>query len=204
MYGKSPYGIALLDMDSGKAAGTDAIGPNLMDHLPPCFAGICEMEAIQQVDGEEIGLVQFSIKDILDQWYVDSATWGLDFWERELGIATDSGKPYQHRREILAARLQGEGTATKALIMSVAAAFSGGEVEVYEYPAEYRFEVKFTGVLGIPPNMAGLIQTIENIKPAHLAYSFKYTYTWWLDLRSLTWRQAGNKTWEELRTYEGA
>jgi uncharacterized protein YmfQ (DUF2313 family) len=204
MYGQSLYGIALLGIDPGNESDAEILAPDLMEHLPPCFAGIREMEEIQRIDGEEIGLIQFAIKDILDQWYVRSATWGLDFWERELGIGTDYGKPYPHRREIIAARLQGAGTATKALIKSVAAAFSGGDVDVIEYPAEYRFEVQFIGVMGIPPNMAGLIQAIEDIKPAHLACSFKYTYTWWLDLQSLTWQQAGIKTWNELRIYEGA
>ncbi|GAD14194.1 hypothetical protein GBL_2411 [Geobacillus kaustophilus GBlys] len=91
------------------------------------------------------------------------------------------------------------------MIQNAAAAFSGGEVEVIEYPSEYRFEVKFIGVKGIPPNMAGFIDMLEQIKPAHLAYSFKYTYTVWDAVKSLTWAQVNTKTWNELKVYdEGA
>jgi hypothetical protein len=51
--------------------------------------------------------------------------------------------------------------------------------------------------------MAGLINAIEEIKPAHLAYSFKYTYTTWGALDGLTWGAANQKSWGELKIYEG-
>lgn len=69
-------------------------------------------------------------------------------------------------------------------------------------PGAYSFEVRFVGTLGIPANMAGLIQIMEEIKPAHLDYSFVYSYTWWDSLKSLTWNGAHGKTWNELRVYE--
>lgn len=80
--------------------------------------------------------------------------------------------------------------------------FFRGDVEVVEVPGAYSFEVRFVGTLGIPANMAGLIQIMEEIKPAHLDYSFVYSYTWWDSLKSLTWNGAHSKTWNELRVYE--
>ena len=88
------------------------------------------------------------------------------------------------------------------MIKSVAIAFSGGEVDVQEYTNEYRFVVQFIGIRGIPQNMPGLISAIEEIKPAHLMYSFKYTYTAWQQI-NMTWQQAKTKTWGDLRIYEG-
>jgi hypothetical protein len=46
-----------------------------------------------------------------------------------------------------------------------------------------------------------LIQIIEEIKPAHLAYEFVFSYTWWDSVKALTWESAHSKTWNELRTY---
>jgi hypothetical protein len=72
---------------------------------------------------------------------------------------------------------------------------------VEEVPGEYRFIIRFIGILGIPPNMAGLIQIIEEIKPAHLAYEFAYMYTFWDSLNTISWNTAGTGTWNDLRTF---
>ena len=46
-------------------------------------------------------------------------------------------------------------------------------------------------------------KAIDEIKPAHLAYSFKYTYTTWGALKSMTWGTAKQYTWAEIKIYEG-
>ncbi|NYC05423.1 hypothetical protein [Clostridium beijerinckii] len=45
---------------------------------------------------------------------------------------------------------------------------------------------------------------LENIKPAHLGYTIKYTYTVWNVLKEnkLTCNNAKLKTWDELKVYE--
>lgn len=203
-YGQYQYGVLQFASSPEDEDSREPYLPDLMQYLPPFYVGIQEMVQIQDDAAEELGLLNQDMDEILKQYFVGTATWGLDLWERELGISTDPTQPYERRREIVLAKLRGAGTTTKAMIKSVATAFSGGDVEVNEYPVEHRFEVQFIGVLGIPPNMVGLMQAIEEIKPAHLAYSFKYTYTWWSDLEDLTWQQAGTRTWNQLRTYKGS
>ncbi|KPU45825.1 hypothetical protein OXPF_06140 [Oxobacter pfennigii] len=202
MYGQYQYGVLQFGASVAEGAIEPYI-PDLMRYLSPYYTGVREMEEIQGSISEEMGLLKYGIDETLKQFFVSTATWGLDIWERELGLTTDHSKPYERRREIITAKLRGAGTTTKDMIKSVASAFSGGEVDVIEYPGEYRFEVQFIGVMGIPPNMAGLMQAIDEIKPAHLTCSFKYTYTWWDTLKSLTWQQAGTRTWNQLRIYEG-
>ncbi|RKD22536.1 hypothetical protein BEP19_09755 [Ammoniphilus oxalaticus] len=203
MYGTGQYGTFLY---SGQPSATsdDIQGyrPDLMSYLPRFYKDILEIRAIQEVNEDELEQIYSSIDDILNQLYIETATWGLDIWEREFGIHTDRSKTFVRRREIIRAKMRGAGTTTKEMIKNVAQAFSGGEVEVHEYPREYRFEIQFIGVRGIPPNMSGLIDAIDNIKPAHLAYSFKYTYTWWDKISELTWGDARTMTWNDLRVYE--
>jgi uncharacterized protein YmfQ (DUF2313 family) len=177
--------------------------PDLMRMIPEYYRNSRVMKAIQSTDAAELGQLRFALDETLKQFFVDSATWGLDGWEKELGLSTDSASPPARRRELIRAKLRGTGTTTKRMIIDAAASFSGGEVEVIEYPEENRFEVKFVGVKGIPSNMAGFIRMLEDIKPAHLAYLFKYSYSTWANLMLLTWSEAGVKTWDELRIYEG-
>ena len=172
-----------------------------MAYLPGFYAGIREMEKLQDTIGTEVGALYEAGEDALGQRFVESATWGLSRWEAELGLVTDHTVPVAGRREMIKAKMRGAGTTTAAMLERTASAFSGGDVRVEEVPGEYRFILRFVGTLGIPPNMAGLIQTIEEIKPAHLAYEFAYTYTWWNTVRHLNWNQAGEMTWNGMKAY---
>ena len=52
--------------------------------------------------------------------------------------------------------------------------------------------------------MKGLISAIDEIKPAHLVYDFKYTYTSWdyLESKNLTYNDTDKITWDELEIYD--
>jgi hypothetical protein len=179
----------------------DDYKPDLMGYLPDYYQGVLEMEELQELLARECGYLLYAIPDSASQLVVESATWGLGRWEKELGLNTDMSKSDASRREMIKAKRRGNGTTTPEMIRRTASAFSGGDVQVVEVPNEYSFEVHFVGTLGIPQNMDGLTQMIEEIKPAHLSYSFVYFYTWWATLKSLTWNTAKGKTWSELRTY---
>ncbi|MDR6553845.1 uncharacterized protein YmfQ (DUF2313 family) [Paenibacillus qinlingensis] len=120
--------------------------------------------------------MRVSLEETLEQFFVSSATWGLDAWEAELGIASVPGKPDDQRRSVINAKLRGVGTVTVDLIQSVAEAYERGVVEVTQQPASYQFTVRFVDTLGTPPNMNDLKAAIEDIKPAHLQVIYQYQY----------------------------
>lgn len=200
-YGSILYGTDLFGTETSEGSGIEYF-TDLMKLLPEYYQDNKTMKELQINLGYSIGGLAHDITDAVAQCFISSATTGLDRWEQIFGLTTDKTKSYARRREILMAKLRGSGTSTKDMIKNVAIAFSGGEVNVIEYPAEYRFVVQFVGVKGIPPNMAGLIDAIEQIKPAHLIYDFKYTYTTWSMVSSLTWSGVSTKTWAELKVYE--
>ncbi|MBC2579685.1 YmfQ family protein [Clostridium sp. DJ247] len=202
MYGNNPYGTLKYAANNAAEEQLQPYIPELMKYLPPYYNNSRIMQDTQNSIALEIGKVRYIKQDLLNQFFVDTATWGLStIWEKPLGIQTDLNKSYEDRREIIKAKLRGSGTVTKAMIKNVAEAFSGGEVNIIENFADYSFIVQFIGIKGIPKNMAGLIDMIETIKPAHLGYSFKYTYTWWNNLKELTWDQANTKSWNDLKVY---
>lgn len=203
-YGKLLYSVFLYG-DLGADAGQPEYEiPDLMRYLPWYYHQSPEMLKLQGVLAGDVGALRYyALPNLLDQFFIKTATWGLGYWEYELGLATDRSNSYERRREIIQAKLRGSGTSTKERIKNVAEAFSGGEVDVIEYNDEYRFEVKFIGVLGIPPNMAGFLNMLDEIKPAHLGYSISYTYTVWNMLLPIDWNEAGARTWSQLRVYGG-
>lgn len=203
-YGASLYGATQYATDPAGANGdSQSYTPDLLQYLPEYYHREGTMKTLLDSTAVEIGTLLYGVEDILNQFFVHTATWGLSLWEQELGMTVDPSKPDVRRREQIIAKLRGFGTVTKQMIINTATAFSGGEVDVIEYPAEYRFVIKFIGVLGIPPNMAGFVDMLNQIKPAHLTYSFNYTYTTWDMLEGLIWQDAGAMTWSQLRTYGG-
>ncbi|MBO9597922.1 MAG: YmfQ family protein [Cohnella sp.] len=177
---------------------------DLMEYLPSYYKGVVEFDELMASEGEELQALRIEKESVFAQMFLPTTTWGIERWEKELGLAIDPSKPISWRREQVSAKLRGSGTTTKEMIVRVAAAFSGGEVEVVEYPGERRFVIRFVGTLGIPTNMPGFVRMLEEIKPAHLAYSFEFTYTAWGALPEMSWNEASGFTWYELRTYGGA
>lgn len=203
MYGKNLYGTVDYSKSSDYSDISEEYKVDLMKYLPWYYQNSDVMKTIQNANSLEVGKLKYSIDDSVNQLFIDTATWGLDRLERIFNIETDINKSYEDRREILKAKLRGTGTVTKQMIKNVSQAFSGGEVEVIEDNVNYNFIIKFIGIKGIPKNMQGLIDAIEEIKPAHLGYSFSYTYTTWDFIKDkLTWNQAKDKSWGELKVYE--
>ena len=202
-YGRFLYGALAYGDESGLTPPDDE-SASLMRYLPPYWHTIREMIELQKVAGQEVDQLRHSIDDLLAQMFVDTATWGLSLWEHELGLTVDPTRPLERRREQIKAKLRGSGTTTVFLIQSVAEAYSGGEVEVIEHPGDYHFTVRFVGVRGIPQNMAGLMRALNEVKPAHISHDWEYTWTWWdfLTDTNLTWDDASDKTWNELKTYD--
>lgn len=202
MYGQSQYGTSQYGSENEQNELVSS-SVDLLQYLPSYYQDIKSFNKLMNVEEEELSKLWFERSRLLDQFFVNKATIGIPLWESELGLAIDETMPLTWRRERINAKLRGVGTVTKQMIINTATAFSGGEVDVVEYPAENRFEIQFIGVKGIPPNIVGFIEMIEQIKPAHLTYSFKYTYTVWDTVKQLTWQQASNKTWGQLKVYEG-
>ena len=204
MYGNYLYGAVAYSDTPLTTDDIKSLAPDLMKYLPLYYSRETGLvKTIEDASALEIARILYLLEDLKKQYFIDTATWGLDWFARDLGIPIDTSKPFIYRREIIKARLRGRGTVTKQLIINTAKAFSGGDVEVIEYPAESRFVVRFVGVLGVPPNLAGLIEEIDNIKPAHLLYEFEYTYTVWESLKAITWNESKNNTWDEIRSYKG-
>lgn len=179
----------------------------LIDLLPEYYRGNKTMEELQSILGSKINNIASRLNETVDQCFINTATDLLSRYEEIYGIQVDVSKSDEFRRERIRAKIRGTGTVTKQMIVDTARSYSNGEVEVIELPQEYKFIVKFTGVKGVPPNMADLTLTIEEIKPAHLTYVFEYTYLTWDEFERYNnvwdeWDLLG-LTWNEFETYKG-
>ena len=107
-----------------------------------------------------------------DQFFVRTATWGLERWEMELGIPTDRNKPIERGGQCWSPR--GAGTFSGAR-ENVAEAYDGGTVEVSFQPEEWGFTVKFVDTLGIPESGGFEVRDRgDQAGASAVAYAFNY------------------------------
>lgn len=142
------------------------------------------------------------IECTFNQFFVDLADSSLERWEKDLGIEVNNSKSNDSRRSMIKSKLRGHGTVTVKLINNVSESFSSGEVEVIEDNSSYSFTIKFVGRRGQPPNFEDLKKAIEEIKPAHLAVDYEFTYTTWAELKTLNWEALKQLTWKEVTILE--
>lgn len=174
----------------------------LLNYLPSYYGKSKVFSSLLHTYEEEIKKNNNSILDLQCQMFLDTATWGLEAWEKELNINTDLSRSYEERRELIKSKLRGTGTCTVEMIKNAALAYTNAEIDVIEDNANATFVVKFVSVKGIPKDIQAFKKTIDAIKPAHMTYSLEYTYTIWSEVKLATWNQIKKGTWEALKTRE--
>ena len=146
----------------------------------------------------ESNSINDEVENTLNQFYVDSATFGLDKWEKMLGISKNNFD-YQTRRENIKAKMRSRGTTTLSVIKNICEAYSNGIVEINVDHANYSFEISFISTIGVPLSFEEMDRVINGIKPCHLAHSYKFNYNTHKDLSKYTHEELKNYTHAELR-----
>lgn len=204
MYGTEDYGVNQYASELQMTAGeVKPYKPDLLSYITPMLRASQVFKSWDAASGYEIGLLKLNSNELLEQFFIATATWGIAYWEKQYGIPTDLNKSYEDRREVIKAKMRGSGTTTTQMIKNTAEAFSGGDVNIIEHPESYSFTVQFVGVLGIPKNLEAFKEMLETIKPAHLGYEFKYTYTVWDFIKNKPeiWDNVKINTWDNLKIF---
>ena len=138
-----------------------------------------------------------------NQFFVLLSDNDIERHEQDVGIPLDMSADIDTRRSRVLSKLRGTGTVTKTMLKNVAASFVNGDIEVVEYPSRYCFAVRFTSKEGVPFNIEDIKAMIEEIKPAHLAVEYVFTYRLWEDIRDVLqkWKMLTNYTWDWLLTF---
>jgi len=183
----------------------EIIGKGVTDYIPIYYRDSPLVRNLLDREVVELSHLNENISSLIDQLFVETATWGLSYWENVLRIPSDSSKPFDQRRSVIKSRLRGTGTVTVELIENVAESYSNGTVSVIEDIPNYTIVIKFISTLGIPTNLGDIYNALREIVPAHLAVHFEFSYLTWgeLDDDLFTWdaMDALGLSWDELEVY---
>ena len=172
---------------------------NLIEMLASFYHNSDFVKAYMSSQSIEHNFIKESIDDLVNNLYVNTATWGLDYFEEKLGLETDKSKSYEERRERIKAKKRGNGTTTIKMIKDTALAFDCGEIDIAEIYSDYMFKIKFISQKGRPRNLEDFKSAMDEIKPAHLAYILEFMYNTYQDLKPKTHQYLSQFTHEEIR-----
>lgn len=140
----------------------------IMRYLPEYYQESKVMGAIAEAQGSELEKLYTTLDEILAQFFIDTATWGLGYWDEFLGLKTEAYS-IEERRRLLKSKLIMQPPVTrerfKKLLDGVA-----DSVDVIEHYGEYNFDVVLLVKTNLRIAFEKILEQIEDNKPAHLAY----------------------------------
>ena len=138
---------------------------DVLRYLPQFLAEDPTFKNVQDTLSWEHEQYRLKIIDILKQFFVETATWGLADWERVFDLHPAASDSYAERRGQLKAKIQGAGTITLKtmddLVNSVVPAKDAVFVENVA-PGVCRVDVQ------LAINLTQIRQIVDTYKPAHL------------------------------------
>ena len=144
----------------------------LIDKLPHFYEDCPNTQTIQNGLGSETDNLYSKVNDTTNQLYVNSATWGLELWEKFAGVKNTKGNIEERRARVLS-KLKAKGTTTLEVMESICKSYvdNVSAEEVFnEYTILLKLIEKSEGDIGKEYNITDMDSSIKEVKPAHLAH----------------------------------
>lgn len=143
---------------------------NLAEYLPLFVSQDKEINTLLSVESKEHNRQRELLIDILKQFFIHSATWGLDHWEKVFAIYSKPNESYELRRAKIYAKLQSKQISTVQFLQQLASKFfpSNTTVEIKEVNSKNLFYL-IANYTALDNDYFALLDAIEIYKPAHLA-----------------------------------
>lgn len=176
----------------------------MREYYPEAIRRILEFQALLHGEGAEIDDLKNGVSTVVNEAYLTTMTEDrIAEWEKALGIKVSGDDSLQDRRDVIIARIRGQGKLNTATINSIVGAFTEGTAESYIQDSVLHVDIT------PPPNnkqykFDNVEGEIKNKLPAHLGLSVKRNYSTWGDIKNgLTdWNAVKNlANWEELKVY---
>lgn len=150
--------------------------PDLARYLPQFLQEDEHFKATLAACSTEHERYRLLVDELSNQFYVQTATWGLGDWERILDLKPDAGDSYEQRRNRILLKLQGRQTSTVAFITDLIKRYctDKSKVKVVEDNAHYAFHAEITD--GTIAYANDLLEALNTYKPAHLGFDILMRY----------------------------
>ncbi|KEP28363.1 YmfQ family protein [Bacillus zhangzhouensis] len=143
----------------------------MKNYLPPYFTDIYEVDHLLKTEAPEFEQLDESIFDLTDQFFPLTATWGLNRWERMLKVQRESDDSIELRRARLLNMMSNIPPITYLSLEKSVNRFLKNPSAIIRLTANrYHFALRVN--LDDLQNTRYIVEILETLKPAHLAYTF--------------------------------
>lgn len=170
----------------------------MFDYIPGYFRTAKNFKKIMDAVLKQFDKVDDAVQDIINQIYVDTSTWGLQYWENDYKLEHNLNLTIEERRSRIKAKIRGTGKTDRKLIQKIAEAYSNGEVSV---GFNGKIIITFIGTRGIPSALDELKKQLAEIRPSGLDIVYFFTYLSWNEFDALDAETQESMTWDQLEVY---
>ena len=212
----SSYGVSTqsADPNATKQSGmaewpiSSAVGRDMQSMQPWFIRNSPVLTRLVDTYGDELDVFLGLHTDVIAQMFVRTSTWGLDYWEAELGLPYTGELTDSERADRIVAKMRSYRQGTPFVIRLVANAYNLGDVTPIEDFVGRRLIIRFNDIRGIPTNLGDLQATMEYLVRASAIIEYEFSYMIWQEIKDagVTWDElkANNITWAQLRSMSPA
>jgi len=187
---------------------TTDVGKDMQSMQPWFIRRSPVLSRLMDTYGDELDLFLGLTHEVIAQMFVRTSTWGLDYWELELGLTYTGTLTDVERADRIIAKMRSYRQGTPFVIRLVANAYNLGQVQPVEDFTGRRLIIRFSDIRGVPTNLADLQSSLEHLVRASAILVYEYSYMLWQEVKDsgVTWQElkTANITWEQLRTMSPA
>ena len=146
---------------------TSEMGQKMLSEVSPRYGNAYVVLWLFQVMGLEMDKAMEWTETFQDQVVPQTATWTIEYWERQYGIASDSSLTIEQRRQNVVNILTGKQPMTPYRLKNIAEAETGFDCRVEENTGVNTFSL-YINALPEDVDEEALAATIKKAKPARL------------------------------------
>ena len=170
----------------------------LIDMLPSLYQNSEHIKNIQNALEGERDILKNEIIEFCDNLFIDTSSWGLDYFEKFLEVDSVS-KDSDTRKNVIKNKSKFRGITNIDTVVNLCSQYGFGDVEVSENFKNGKFTIRFISKEGEPDNLRDLINQLDLIIPSHISYDFHFTYVNWSEIEGKTWEDVCEMTWDTIR-----
>ncbi len=144
---------------------------NLIKNLHKLFRNDPLIQELFNSVGIDFDNINVAIEDVKKQYWFDTMTWAIPLLEVALQFKTDSNSKIENRRSQLEARWKSDSKVDVYLLKAIANSWKNGNIDVKFVNG--KIQITFTGEHGLPNDLEGIYQAIEDVKPAHIPVDYE-------------------------------
>jgi hypothetical protein len=143
-------------------------------YLPEFLQSDPNFKAVADACSLEHENIRVGLQDIFNQFFINTATWGLSMYESVLDLTPAADEIIEYRRKQILVRLSGLGMSTVAFLTKIINTYGSGYIQ--EYNDHYYFNVYTVTQDAVA--VQKMKEDINTYKPAHLGFTIYLGYSW--------------------------